>query len=147
LVPDIDASSDADSLATALLRGDIERDLPKDQRLFLASSDLLSTPLTAPAVRSSLYRLIAGLDAVQLLGEITDPFGRTGIGVAIPSDSTGAPARRVLIFDARTSEVLAEESVLLEHVDWIDADPPIVTEFRVFGATVIVSSDHERPGA
>jgi hypothetical protein len=147
LVPDIHGSTEADQLASALLSGGTVQDLPKDQRLFVAASDLLSTPLASPALRSSLYRLVAGLEGVELLGEITDPIGRPGIGVAIPSRATGAPTRRVLIFDATTSEVLAEEVVLLERVSWIDADPPIVTESRVFGPNAIVSSDHARPGA
>lgn len=146
LAPDLgaEASTDAQSLALVLLRTDLASDLPEDQRLFVVSSDLLSSPLVTPELRSSLYHLVAGLDKVELLGHVKDPMGRTGIGVAIPSGSTGVESRRVLIFDEATSAVLAEEVILLEPVEWIDARPPIVAESRVFSPAAIVASDHDR---
>ncbi len=138
-------STDARLLTSALLASDVASDLPQNQRLFAASSDLLSRPLAGPVLRSALFRFLAGLDRVELLGEVQDPMGRSGIGVAIPSRSNGALARRVLIFDEETSAVLAEEVVLLERVGWMDASPPIIIESRIFGQTANVASDHARP--
>jgi hypothetical protein len=138
-------ATDAQALASALLATDVSTELPENQRLFVAASDLLSAPLASPALRSVLYRVLADLDQVELIGMVRDPAGRSGIAIAMPSRWIGVQARRVLIFDRETSAVLAEEVVVLERGDWIDADAPIVIESRVFTETAVVSSDHSRP--
>ncbi len=81
----------------------------------------LGDPLTAPAVRSSLFRLAGTLPHVSVRTGVTDAYGRTGTeitaigstGVAVPPGSPlarhGAPARHQilrLIFDPATSEIL-----------------------------------------
>ena len=147
--PDIDAegSTGVQRLASALLATEVAPGLPEDQRLFLAASDLLSTPLASSSLRSALYDVLARIDQVELLGMVPDPKGRPGIGVAIPTRLNEALARRVLIFDEETSEVLAEEVVVLERVGWIDATPPIIVESRVLGPIAVVDSDQARPDA
>ena len=148
LVPDLgsEVSNDADRLAAGLLKTEIATELPESQRLFVAASDLLSKPLVDPTLRSSLFRLIAGLDGVELLGRVEDPNGRMGIAVGIRSRATGVLSRRVMIFDEATSVVLADKAVLLGEAEWIDATPPITVGSHVFGTTAVVSSDHARPG-
>ena len=138
-------ATDAQRLSSALLATDVASDLPESQRLFVAASDLLSAPLASPTLRSALYRVLANLDQVELLGMVQDGAGRSGIAVGLPSHWIGVQARRVVIFDRETSAVLAEKVVVLERGDWIDADPPVVIESRVFAETAIVPSDHSRP--
>lgn len=54
---------------------------------------------------------------------MTDPAGRNGTAVARTSDDAGFLERSELVFDPDTSELLAEREVLLERVDWVDAEP------------------------
>jgi hypothetical protein len=88
-----------------------------------------------------LYRVAAGLGGVELIGSVTDRAGRTGIAVAMTSHlpSRGLE-RRTLIFDPDTSMLLAEEDVLLEPVDWLDADPPLVIGYNTYLVSDIVAN-------
>lgn len=139
--------TDPGTLADVLRRDRVDSALPADPGLFVAAADLLSEPLVDPAHRAALYRVVAGIEGVRLLGQVTDPSGRPGVGVAITSRSGNTLQDHVLIFDAETSEVLAEEVVLLEQVEGIDADPPVLIRSRVYGASGIVSSLQARPEA
>jgi len=60
-----------------------------------------------PAIRAALYRAVALIPHVQLLGMRTDPAGQTGLAVDFPYPS-GKP-QSVLIFDQRTVKLLGEE--------------------------------------
>lgn len=139
--------TDAAALAEALLRERADSTLPPDAGLFAASADLLSEPLVNPALRSALYRVVAGIRSVRLLGQVTDPSGRPGIGVAITSRARGTLQRHVLIFDEGTSDVLAEKVVVLERIEGTDAEPPVVVHSRVYGPSGVVSSLQARPEA
>ncbi len=66
----------------------------------------------APAeLRAGLYRAIALVPGVKLVGRVTDSAGRQGTAVAL---AVGRGVRRELVFDARTSELLAEREVLVD---------------------------------
>jgi hypothetical protein len=56
------------------------------------------------------YRTLALIPGVQLVGRETDSAG--GIGTAVPFTETGV--RHELMFDLKTSEMLAERDVLLD---------------------------------
>jgi hypothetical protein len=64
----------------------------------------------APArLRAALYRTLALVPGVQLVGQVADGAGRIGTAVAF----TDTGIRHELIFDPTTSEMLAERDVLL----------------------------------
>lgn len=50
--------------------------------IFQVTPSLLTLPVT-PAVRSALYRMLAGLPGVQSLGQVNDPAGEPGAAVAL----------------------------------------------------------------
>jgi hypothetical protein len=110
-----------------------------DYQRFTIVGDLLRETVAAPQVRAAIYRVAAGLGGVQLIGSMTDRAGRTGTAVAMTSErSSRGLERRILIFDPSTSMLLEEEQVLLNRVDYLDADPPIVIGYATYLVSDIV---------
>jgi hypothetical protein len=74
---------------------------------------LLQDPVSAQ-VRSATFRVMAALPGVRLLGEMTDPLGRRGYGLAAgaqePSLGPFNPAK-VVVIDPRTGSLLATEEI------------------------------------
>jgi len=104
-----------------------------DYQRFTVIADLLRETVGTPDLRASLYRVAAGLGGVELIGSAIDRAGRTGTAVAMTGNPSGVGLERhTLIFDPDTSMLLAEETVLLEAVDWLDADPPIVIGYSTY---------------
>jgi hypothetical protein len=62
--------------------------------VFEVIADRLLFASTSPALRSALYRVIAHLPGVQLLGWQTDRLGRRGIAVALSHAEIGDEATR-----------------------------------------------------
>jgi hypothetical protein len=62
----------------------------------------------SPVLRAAVYRMVAELPGVRLLGERTDELGRRGTAVAL---QVASGVRTELLFDPTTSDVL-EESVV-----------------------------------
>jgi hypothetical protein len=83
------------------------------QWLFRQSANLITMPVT-PEVRSSAYRIIAGLPGIRSLGRVTDPLGRAGVGVAVAPErsATYGTVERQLVVDESTGVLLAEQEVL-----------------------------------
>ncbi|WP_199441213.1 CU044_5270 family protein [Umezawaea beigongshangensis] len=83
------------------------------QWLFQQAAALITMPVTAE-VRSSAYRIVAGLPGVRSLGRVTDPLGRAGVGVAVAPERsvTHGTVERQLVVDERTGVLLAEREVL-----------------------------------
>jgi hypothetical protein len=80
--------------------------------LGLVAADLRS-PLASPALRRALYRALALTPGLEYLGPTVDPEGRRGVAVGVTGAFVGHPARFSLIFDPRTSMVLATETTAL----------------------------------
>ncbi|MGH2954813.1 MAG: CU044_5270 family protein [Solirubrobacterales bacterium] len=116
--------------------------VPTNVKVFEYAAAVLMHSAASPELRAALYELVAGIDGVELDGDVRDPLDRTGTGVSIESDYSGALRRSTLIFDPETSQPLAETQELLEPVTWIDS--------RLLGYTVLeesgqVASVRERP--
>jgi hypothetical protein len=112
-----------------------------DYERFTIVGDLLRETVGTPQLRAALYRVAAGLAGVELIGSLTDRAGRTGIAVAMTSHQPSRGLeRRTLIFDPDTSMLLAEEDVLLQPVDWLDADPPLVIGYNTYLVSDIVAN-------
>jgi hypothetical protein len=84
---------------------------PGEAETFTLIGDLLRETYLPPAFRAALYRVTAELPGVELLGEVEDPVGRTGIGIAYDGASEGT--RSELIFDPDTSALLGERQVVV----------------------------------
>ena len=110
-----------------------------DLEMFTIVGDLLRETVAAPQVRAALYRVAASLDGVELIGSVTDRVGRTGTAVSLTGNrSSAGRERRILIFDPETSMLLAEEDVLLDQVDWLDGEPPLVIGYNTYLTSEIV---------
>jgi hypothetical protein len=80
------------------------------QRLFGEAADLTAAPVQ-PAVRAAVYRLLAGLPGIEVLGPVRDAIGRTGTALAIPDGQV----LHELIIDPRTGAVLDTQDVTRAH--------------------------------
>jgi len=93
--------TDPDPLESALRQvAGRQRD---DQQVMDLAANLLTDANPPPALRAALFQVLANVPGIKLLGQVTDPIGRTGTGLLIPA----GPANKELIFDESTSAVLA----------------------------------------
>jgi hypothetical protein len=76
-------------------------------QLFDAAGYLLAQTPAPPALRSALYRVIANVPGVELLGEARDARGRAGTAVARTADGK----RVELVFDPRTALLLEQRTI------------------------------------
>lgn len=123
---------------------------PAPVNVFDAISELLFDS-NSPAQRAGLYRALAQLRGVRLLGWRHDPTGRRGLAVAItPSAAGAAPEiQEELIFDPATSEVLATEGLLVApfHQSRTPTLPALTDwDYTVFLSRGIVDSIAALPG-
>ncbi len=67
-----------------------------------------------PALRAAIFAVAEHIPGVQLLGTVTDQVGRSGIGLADVRayPAQGEIAKSVLVFDPKTSKMIAEESLV-----------------------------------
>lgn len=138
-------STDADELYDQI-RSKAEGYGPStDAEMLVLVGDMLRERVAPPDLRAALFRVAARIPGVELVGEVTDPAGRRGKAVARTSDDAGFLKRNELIFDPQTSELLAEREILLERVDWIDAEPGTVIGHAVYLSSGVVDSSSERP--
>ncbi|MFI0410526.1 CU044_5270 family protein [Actinomadura sp. 3N508] len=91
-----------------------------------AVGGLIANSPVPPKVRAGLMRAAADVPGVAAIGEVKDPLGRTGVALASASRTvevtgeSGTPrerqgtyqARKELVFDKETGEVLASQYVL-----------------------------------
>lgn len=75
--------------------------------IFQAATWLLARPITPPALRAALFRMLARLEGIRMLGTMTDEEGRRGTAVAI----TFGGVRHELLFDPGSSLLLAEREI------------------------------------
>lgn len=78
-------------------------DTPAEQ--FTAVSDALTETPIPPAVRAILYRAVALIPGVRLMGPQTDPTGQAGLGVGY---YTNGRLQSELIFDQTTARLLSQ---------------------------------------
>jgi len=95
---------------------------PGEAETFTLIGDMLRDTYVPPAFRAALYRVVAELPKVKLLGEVKDPIDRKGIGVAFTKGSV----THELIFDPKTSALLGEREVAARRIP--DLQVPAGTE-------------------
>jgi hypothetical protein len=118
-----------------------------DNELFTQVGDALRQRAAPPKLRAALYRTLALIPGVQYLGHVRDRLGRPAVGVARTDDATGAKTRHELLFDPRTSELLAEQEVMLGIPSGLRGlvRPGTVTGDAVYLRRAVVDRLGERP--
>jgi hypothetical protein len=106
-------------------------------------SDILNDPLATPALRAALYEAEGRIPGIEYFGETTDAIGRPGVAIGAESANSGAPTRYSLIFDPRTSQVLATEELMLKPPSALAYEKtPVLSGAKLF----IESSGARTPG-
>jgi hypothetical protein len=114
-------------------------------QMFSPISQFLFLP-TSPQLRAALFRVLADLPGVQLLGRQRDRLGRSGIAVAVTQGGSGR-VREELLFDPATSNVLQTEGVQLRAAPGGPAVPDgTVLQYTDFLSRGVVNSITELPG-
>ncbi len=120
-----------DQLAQAIRQQAAGTKNPVNQESFVIVGDLLRESGAPAQLRAALFQVAAGIPGVELLGNVTDPAGRTGVSVAISANGI----RSELIFDRQTSMLLAERQTIVTPVP--DLHFPVGT---VIGSMTYLSS-------
>ncbi len=112
---------------------------------FVLIGDMLRESYLAPALRAALYRVVAELPGVKLVGEVRDPVGRMGTGVAYTDRKRGT--RHELIFNPRTSALLGEREILVAaKPNGLKAPPGTVFGYAAYLESRVVDSTGKAPG-
>ncbi|MEU6792874.1 CU044_5270 family protein [Nonomuraea wenchangensis] len=89
--------------------------MASDVWLFKVSAGLITDMPVTPQVRGAAFRMLAGLDTVEVTEDVTDAEGRTGTAVSIEERIRGgAVLRNRLVFDEATGRGLANENVVVK---------------------------------
>jgi hypothetical protein len=83
---------------------------PGEAETFSLIGELLRDDYLPAAVRSALYLAAAELPGVESLGEVRDPVGRRGVGIAFVDRRRAV--RQVLILDPATAVLLGERETM-----------------------------------
>jgi len=113
---------------------------PNDVGLLWAAEELLRDGGTPPSLRGALYRVVASIDGIQLLGEVTDRLGRVGTGVALEYTGNGLKWRDVMVFDAQSTALLESETLLLSTTAKYRIDPPITVSWKTYLESGLVNA-------
>jgi hypothetical protein len=111
---------------------------------FVIIGDLLRYTYAPPAVRSALYKVASQLPGVQLIGPTHDQLGRPGIGVAYglpqPQGRASKNLSNELIFDPKTSTLLATQWVVVHKFNGAPFPPGTVINSTAYVASGVVNS-------
>ena len=110
--------------------------------MFTLVGDALRGARATPAQRAALYEIAARIPGVELVGPVTDPAGRRGVAVAMTNAADGV--RHLLVFDQRTSVLLAEEQRALARNEFGYAEGTLLGH-ATYVTSAVVDSDRERP--
>ncbi|MEU2622977.1 CU044_5270 family protein [Streptomyces sp. NPDC007157] len=79
------------------------------------AGNLITMPVK-PGVRAAAYRVMADLPGVRVIGHVTDPLGREGVGVEFPKayPTPLGTTRERLVVDPSTGAMLSDQTLLLE---------------------------------
>jgi hypothetical protein len=101
---------------------------PDSARTLELVAELLQNPLVTSSQRAALYAAESMVPGIEDLGQTHDEIGRWGVAIGARSANSGAPTLYSLIFDPRTSRVLASETAMLAAAPaLIDEGMPVVS--------------------
>jgi len=125
-------STDPSTLLSQLRSGVPEPRSRGDDHTFGLIGDVLGFGHATSQQRAALFEVAAHLDGVQLVGNVVDPLGRAGVGLAVSGSSTTT----MLVFDPDSAELLANET-FPSNADLASAAP---TEWTAFQPVEVVKS-------
>jgi hypothetical protein len=138
----LDRPSNPDRLYVRLEREAAGHSEGVHPEMFTLVGDALRDGGATPAQRAALYEVAARIPGVELLGEVTDPAGRTGIAVAMRHEVDGI--LQTLVVDPETAALLAEEQrTLAENEFGYPAGTRI--GYATYHEAALVDSKRERP--
>jgi hypothetical protein len=112
---------------------------PGEAETFTLIGDMLRESYLPAAVRAAIYELTAELPSVELLGEVEDPVGRPGTGIAYTDRRRGT--RHELIFDPETSALLGErQSIVRSGAFGFKAPPGTPVGYAAYLESKVVDS-------
>jgi len=81
---------------------------------FVQIGDMLRETYVRPSLRAAIFTVAERIPGVRLLGTVTDQVGRSGIGLAYLHawPAQGEIGKSVLVFDPKTSKLIAEETLV-----------------------------------
>jgi hypothetical protein len=119
---------------------------PGEAETFVLIGDMLRGTYLPSALRAAIYELTAELPGVALLGEVEDPVGRAGIGIAYTDERRGTTHE--LIFDPNTTTLLGERDSLARSGAYgFEAPPGTTIGYAAYLESKVVDSVGERPPA
>lgn len=120
---------------------------PGEAETFVLIGDMLRGTYLPSALRAAIYELTAELPGVELLGEVEDPVGRAGLGIAYTDERRGTTHE--LIFDPGTSALLGERDSIARSGGAHGFDAPLGTTigYAAYLESKVVDSVGERPPA
>jgi hypothetical protein len=112
---------------------------PGEAETFTLIGDMLRGTYLPSAIRAAIYQLTAELPGVELLGDVEDPVGRSGTGIAFTDRKRGT--RHELIFDPETSALLGErESIARSGAYGFKAPPGTPIGYAAYLESKVVDS-------
>lgn len=123
---------------------------PGEAETFVLIGDMLRETYLPSAIRAAIYELTAELPGVELLGEVRDPVGRPGVGIAYTDERR--VTRHELIFDSTTSALLGERDTLTRSgarsgAYGFEAPPGTMVGYAAYLESRVVDSVGERAPA
>ncbi|MDX3641591.1 CU044_5270 family protein [Streptomyces sp. MB09-02B] len=119
-----------------------------DRKAFEKASTLLAEQLLPPKTEAALYRAVARIPGLTVYEGSVDAAGRTGVSVGLdgdwPDDWGQGPTRHELLFDYRTLEFLASDTVNLDPLD--DSCDTLETGDLVSSAAILERTVVDRTG-
>jgi hypothetical protein len=109
----------------------------RDGEVFVEIADALREAPQTPRLRATLYRALALVPGVQLLGPVHDRLGRAAVGVAF-TEHTGL--RQELLFDPHTAEILNERQVVAHPAGGLSAPVGTAIEDIVYTKRAVTNS-------
>ena len=137
--------TDVGELTQLLQQRTAAEEPPMDVSVFIRVGELLARSDASPELRAALFRVAAQLPGVELAADATDPIGRPGTAVAMTYSDSGARVRVLMFFDEQTSELLAQQRILLERASWVDAEPGTPLRFVAYLEAGRTDSTHGLP--
>jgi hypothetical protein len=107
--------------------------------------EILSEPITSPALRAAAINALAEIPGVERERHVVDVAGRRGEAISWGPEGEGSGFRREFIFDPRTSKILAQAEVIAHPKRAEIPGVPADTVFRetAYLRSGIVDSTHE----
>ena len=113
------------------------------EEMFVLVGDDLRETLTSGSLRAALYEVAARIPGVKLDGEVTDSAGRPGLAVSM-ADKT-EHTRHTLIIDPKTSQLLAEQDVVLDGGYALGYPAGTVIGYSTYLVYATVPTNSDRP--